>query len=645
MKLLYFDYCALIVVGILIFTGFLRGLNKGRLNGCFMNLLVVTAISIIADIVSVAMDGNPDIPLFFRYVANSFYLMIHNLSTPLYLLYLMILTDTDYKLTNRTKLVFLIPFATVCVFSFINPFTNWLFYFNDYYQYTRGPIFFILYISAAFYIVLILISTFKYSKSLGRRTTYAIGSLIPLMLIAVVVQLINSNLLLEMFANAMSLLLCSTLINRPEDILDTDTGLSNKKACVEVLNRCMTNGKPLQVILINISNYSLIENILGYEGLVKILKIISGRILSTNRINGYFSECYYMGEGKFVLEMDYRRFDKTSYIAHFLNDIFTVPLEFSGMEIGIDAITCVVRLPEDIPDIESMLTFQSDLDSSYFTGEVVFASDLYAKNHYSLIMQVDSIIENAINNHGFEVYYQPIYSIRGDKFNSAEALIRLYDEHFGYISPEFFIPAAEKSGAIHRIGAFVLEEVCSFISSPEFEKLGIDYIEVNLSPTQCMRNDLYKEVLDIMRKYDVDPSRINLEITETAAVSSQETILENMRMLESKGILFSLDDFGTGYSNMDRVSNMNFNIIKLDKSFVNVQRSLRRDIVLDNTINMLKSLGMKIVVEGVETAEILQRFADLQCDYIQGFFFSKPLPKADFTSYIKSHNHIHNAEG
>ena len=157
-----------------------------------------------------------------------------------------------------------------------------------------------------------------------------------------------------------------------------------------------------------------------------------------------------------------------------------------------------------------------------------------------------------------------------------------------------------------------------------------------------MRGDLYSEIIDIMKRFNVDPSKINLEITETAAVSSQDSLLENMKALESYGISFSLDDFGTGYSNMDRVSSMNFNIIKLDKSFVNVQRSIRRDIVLDNTVKMIKSLGMKIVVEGVESAEILQRFADLRCDYIQGFFFSKPLPKDEFITYIKNHNHIGN---
>ncbi len=643
MKLLYFDYCALIILVALIFTSIVRGMTRGRVNKCFINLLIVSGVSTIADIISVLLDGNPAIPRAFRYLANSSYLLIHNASTPLYFYYLLVLTDTEFKLKKIKRVFYFAPLCVVLLITISNPFTKLLFYFNEEHLYTRGPLFFVLYISAALYVFNIFYTTVVYGKTLDRKSLVAIASLLPLMIVAVVVQFINPNLLLEMFSNALSLFLCSALVNRPEDILDTDTGLSNKRACMSNLTRCINNGKPSELILINITNYKLLENIVGYEGMVTILRRISGRFLSTNRVNNYFSEMFYMGDGMFCLEMDYRKFSKTNYIAHFLNDLLSVPLDFSGMELNIDAITCVARCPEDIENVESLIAFQKDLGSSSFTGEVVFASALYAGSHYDLIRQVDSIIENAINNRSFEVYYQPIYSIREDRFNSAEALIRLYDEHFGFISPEFFIPAAEKSGAIHRIGAFVLEEVCSFINSPEFETLGVDYIEVNLSAAQCMRNDLYKEVLTIMRKYNVDSTRINLEITETAAACSQDSLIENMKKLESRGISFSLDDFGTGYSNMDRVSSMNFNIIKLDKSFVNVQRNIRRDIVLDNTVRMIKSLGMKIVVEGVENAEILQRFADLRCDYIQGFFFSQPVPKPEFIEFVKRQNSIRQA--
>ena len=640
MKLLYYDYCALFILAILLFSSIFRGLTKGRLNKCFMELLTLSLISVVADILSVLFDVHAGVPLPLKYIVHTIYLVSHNLMPALYVIYIMILTDTDYRMNGHRRVLFIIPFSAVVFISLLNIFTGWLFYFDDELNYTRGVLFPVLYITAVLYILHILVLMARFGRALSLLSRIAIGGIVPMMAVATIVQFLRPDLLFEMFANSLSMLLVSTLINRPEDILDTESGLSNRKACTDTLKRCIKNRKPIELILLNITNYKFVEGIVGYEGMLKIMRKVSDRILGINRIHRVFSELFYLGDGRFCFEMNSRKFDKTTYMAHYLNEILSIPISYASMELSLNAVICVTRCPEDIHDAESVMAFQEDLTSGFYNGNVLFASEIYSGYHYSLMRQIDSIIENALANKLFEVYYQPIYSIHDDRFNSAEALIRLKDETYGFISPEFFIPAAEKSGAIHRIGAFVLEEVCKFIGSPEFEGLGVDYIEVNLSAAQCMRNDLHKEVLKIMRRYGIDHSRINLEITETAASASQDTLEENMRKLESKGLTFSLDDYGTGYSNMDRVSSMNFRIIKLDKSFVNVQRNEKRDIVLDNTVNMIKELGMKIVVEGVESAEILQRFADLQCDYIQGFFFSKPIPKPDFIEYIKRQNGI-----
>ena len=206
------------------------------------------------------------------------------------------------------------------------------------------------------------------------------------------------------------------------------------------------------------------------------------------------------------------------------------------------------------------------------------------------------------------VYYQPIYSVREQRFNSAEALLRLKDEKYGFISPEIFIPAAEKSGAIHKIGAFVLEEVCRFIASEEYKMLNIDYIEINLSVAQCMENNLASQVLETLDKYNVLPSQINLEVTETAASDSQKTMIENLSALNDAGISFSLDDFGTGYSNMRRIASLPLDIVKLDKSFADLEGNPRLQIVLHNTIKMIKDMDMQIVVEGVETENVVKQF-------------------------------------
>ncbi|MGN1083953.1 MAG: EAL domain-containing protein [Lachnospiraceae bacterium] len=249
--------------------------------------------------------------------------------------------------------------------------------------------------------------------------------------------------------------------------------------------------------------------------------------------------------------------------------------------------------------------------------------------------EIDGIISNAIAGNRFRMYYQPIYSVKEKRFLSAEALIRLQDETYGFISPELFIPAAEKNGTILQIGDFVLEEVCRFLAECGKEGLPIDYIELNLSMTQCMQKNLPEKVLYYLEKYHLKPEQINLEITETAANTAQDIVEENIQSLSEREIYFSLDDYGTGYSNISRIMSLPFRIVKLDKSLADKVDDPRIKIVLRNTIRMLKEIGTEIVVEGVETKEGVRQFTELGCDFIQGYYFSKPLPESEFVKFIR----------
>jgi len=250
------------------------------------------------------------------------------------------------------------------------------------------------------------------------------------------------------------------------------------------------------------------------------------------------------------------------------------------------------------------------------------------------LINIDSIINDALKNNLFELHYQPIYSTKQKRFHSAEALIRLHDEKYGYISPDVFIPAAEKSGAIYQIGIFVFEEVCRFIKSDVFQQLNLEYIEINLSVAQCMQDNLANDLLDILHKYDVSPEKINLEITETAMESSYEIMMKNLNALAKAGITFSLDDYGTGFSNIQRIITMPLSIVKLDKSFIDEIHNPDYQVIVTNTIKMLKDLNLKILSEGVEGESQLGFLNEQECDYIQGYYFSKPLTKNDFISFI-----------
>lgn len=638
MKNLYFDYAAIVIQTLLLFTTVYRGLTKGRLNRCYLELITLSFVTVVFDILAAHTDNIYYDNLNFRYTVHWFYLLLHNMETPLYIIFLMILTDTDYKMKRVKSILYTLPFLPVLAVMIYTPFTHWVFYINDNLEYVRGPYFFVLYASAGIYMMLAFYFLIRYGRTIGMRRALGAGSVIPFLFGALIIQYFQPKALLEMFANSVALLFISTMIQRPEDILDTETGFSNKSACLDEVSRCISNKKPLNVIIVNISNYNSLQNMLGTEGVRALSKKISSEIASLSRREKCLSELFYLGNGIYCFEMNYTKLKMTESIAQKINALLSRPILFYGMEISLTAYVCIARCPQDIPDADALDHFAGDLPSISFTGELLYAEDLSKKKHFDLMKNLDAIIENALSNHLFRVYYQPIYSVDRKCFKSAEALIRLNDKVFGFVSPEIFIPAAEKSGAIHKIGAYVLEEVCSFIASDEFKKLGLDYIEVNLSVAQCMRSNLTDEIASIMNKYDVKPEQINLEITETAASYSQDTLLDNIEKLGDSGIAFSLDDYGTGYSNMERISTMLFELIKLDKSFVNAASDSRHDIVLAHTVSMIKEMGMKIVVEGVETRELLDRFSALGCDYIQGYYFSKPIPKDEFIKFISEHN-------
>ena len=259
------------------------------------------------------------------------------------------------------------------------------------------------------------------------------------------------------------------------------------------------------------------------------------------------------------------------------------------------------------------------------------------------VQTIISILQNAIINDGFNILYQPIYNTKTHTFSSAEALIRIKDtETLGFISPEEFIPIAEKYGLISQIGYIVFNKVCAFAKTEQLNCKGVDYIEINLSALQSIDTKLPRQLIDIMYVYQIDPSFINLEVTETATVNSEKQLVENMTTLKEAGCTFSMDDFGTGYSNLSQIASMGYDIIKLDKSLLwpcfGDYSNEKSKVILKNIITMILELGIHIVAEGVETKEQADLLTSLGVHYLQGYYYSRPISQGDYIKYIEINN-------
>ena len=224
--------------------------------------------------------------------------------------------------------------------------------------------------------------------------------------------------------------------------------------------------------------------------------------------------------------------------------------------------------------------------------------------------ETKQLIANAMANDRVEVFYQPIYSTKEGQ-----------------------------SGMIAQLGEIVFDKVCRLICSNDMKAYGLHYIEVNLSVIQCSDERLAADYIRIMEQNRLNPGFINLEITETASIGAKQTLLKNMRELLDYGVRFSLDDFGTGQSNLNYIVEMPVDIVKFDKQMTNAYfDNLRAKYVMDATIQMIHGMELNIVSEGIETAEQFRAMEALGISYIQGFYFSKPLPEAEFLRFLIEKN-------
>ena len=252
---------------------------------------------------------------------------------------------------------------------------------------------------------------------------------------------------------------------------------------------------------------------------------------------------------------------------------------------------------------------------------------------------VERALYDALENDSIRIHYQPICDSKTGKIRSAEALVRLCDPNLGTVFPDEFIPIAEETGDIIWLGEYVFENACKFLSAGNALAHGLEYMEVNLSTIQCLDLDLANKFTAIADKYNISPSSITLEITETTEAYSEVGMRQVMTDLLAAGFSFALDDFGTGYANYSYIVNYPFKLIKIDKSFLwSINDKPENKIVFEAMLQLIDNLGKKTVVEGVETEEQQRLLTNKGVDYLQGYYYSKPIPENQFISYIKHHN-------
>lgn len=361
------------------------------------------------------------------------------------------------------------------------------------------------------------------------------------------------------------------------------------------------------------------------------------KIIGDTLIRQYsYSRLFYVGQGKFAVLVKNSKEKDIKQIIHNLDVTFQRMWTFNDIKIKLYTQICVVKFPNDAKSPEEYFDIINTVFSSErYTEPVVFA-DKIDLNYRHEFIRIEHAVRKGLSERRYEVYYQPIFSAADKRVIGGEALIRLRGDDGNPISPEDFIPIAEKNGTVLRIGEFVLETVFSDLAHIDLEEAGVKKIDINLSVAQCMQEILADQIIGIQTIFNIPNKVINLEITETALAHTPEVMEENIKKLVEAGFEFSLDDYGSGYSNMSYMLNMPFSMIKIDKYIVwSAYKEKRSETALKCTIDMIKKLGMTILAEGVETKEQADWLLALGCDYLQGYYYSKPCPFNEFLPLLK----------
>ena len=244
---------------------------------------------------------------------------------------------------------------------------------------------------------------------------------------------------------------------------------------------------------------------------------------------------------------------------------------------------------------------------------------------------IADVMETALAKEQFIVYLQPKYSLSDNRMVGAEALVRWIHPEWGFMSPGEFIPLFEKNGFIPCLDRYVWEKVCVYLHDWKEKGYPVVPISVNVSRADVYQSHLVDTLSGLVQKYGIDPACLHLEITESAYTDNPDQIISTVEELHRRGFVIEMDDFGSGYSSLNMLSQMTLDILKLDMKFIqNELAKPAEQSILNDIISMAHRMRLRVVAEGVETKEQTERLQAVGCDYVQGYYFARPMPVKEF---------------
>jgi len=412
---------------------------------------------------------------------------------------------------------------------------------------------------------------------------------------------------------------------------DTLTLLPNRFLSLDrlsqLINEAQRNDQKTAILFLDLDDFKKVNDTLGHEVGDKLLIEAANRL---NQVVRKEDSVGRLGGDEFiVLLRDISDDHNALFIAENLLKVFREPFKIDGRELMITLSIGIAIYPDNGKSTSDLLR---NADTAMYQAKSL------GRNTYSFFtremnvtmlrrLEVEEQMHGALERNEFEVFYQPQFDVINNNIIGAEALLRWHNPTLGNIGPDEFIPVAEHTGLIVPIGQFVVKQALKFLNDWQNLHQKKYRVAVNLSPRQFRDSELISFIQKSLLEANIEAESLELEITEGVLMIGQSYIDDALIKLNELGVKLSMDDFGTGYSSLSYLRRYSFDVLKIDRSFIQGIPTNKADCELSNAIiAMAQSLGLKVVAEGVETKEQVDLLSTLGCDYLQGYFFSKPVP-------------------
>lgn len=446
-----------------------------------------------------------------------------------------------------------------------------------------------------------------------------------------VVKPYKPQIILHRVANIIKLRENAAMVNQLQ--YDRLTGLYNKeffyRRVVDILSG--HTDKKYDIICSDIENFKLINDIFGIPNGDRLLREIAQIYRD---VVGDFGICGHLNADRFVCLLEHRAEYTNDMFAHITSRLNTLPYAKSiVMKWGIYAIEDSSLPAEKMCD-RALLAARS-IKGQY--GKYFACYDDALRSELVRERRITDQMEAALSEGQFEVYLQPKYRLSGERLSGAEALVRWNHPEWGMQQPGAFIPLFEKNGFITSLDQFVWDRTCAVMRGWDDQGFPPLPVSVNVSRADLYNEDLGSILLAIVQKYDLEVSRLPLEITESAYTDDPNQIIETVNSLKKLGFIIEMDDFGTGYSSLNMLNQMPLDVLKLDMKFIqNETAKPMNQGILRFIMELARFMGLSVVAEGVETKEQLERLREIGCDYVQGYYFAKPMSSGNFGQLIQN---------